>query len=63
MEQISSVVENITGLFGRGFLTAGLLPIWVAAVCLISLLSTVLGLDGLIALTLMRPMKATLVVD
>lgn len=62
MEQMSSVVENITGLFGRGFLTAGLLPIWVAAVCLISLLSTVLGLDGLIALTLMRPMKATLVV-
>jgi hypothetical protein len=58
---MTSVVDNITGLFGRGFITAGLLPIWVAGCCAAGLLAAAIGIDGLVSWVLLRPVRSLIV--
>ena len=52
---MESLIGNITGLFGRGFLLAGLLPVLVACVAVAAMLTAVIGLNGIVGLVLLRP--------
>ena len=62
MKQMTSVVDNITGLFGRGFITAGLLPILVAGCYIGVLWTTVIGIDRLAGWVPHSPTRSVIVI-
>jgi hypothetical protein len=55
MGSISPILTNFAGLFGRGFILAGALPVLIGCISVFSVLAIAIGFEGLTAILLLRP--------